>query len=65
MPQATVLALKTMILSRQLKQWRGKRRQKEAAEALAVPYHTYRAYETGKRTPKGLALAELERRMHS
>lgn len=50
-------------LSRRLRVWRGKRRQKEAAADLDVSLPTYRKWEYGKRTPSKLALAELERRM--
>jgi hypothetical protein len=35
-----------------LREWRGKRRQKEAAEILNVPLGTYRTWEYGKRTPR-------------
>ena len=51
------------LLSYRLKAWRGKLRQKEAAEKLGLPLPTYRKYENGHRTPNALALAELERRM--
>jgi len=50
-------------LSKRLKIWRGKLRQKEAADRLDIPLPTYRKYENGHRTPNKLALAELERRM--
>jgi len=46
-----------------LREWRGKRRQKEAASDLDIPLPTYRKYEYGKRTPTKLAMAELLRRM--
>lgn len=46
-----------------LKQWRKNRSLKEAAADLGVDYPSYRKYETGKRTPCKLALAELDRRM--
>jgi len=47
-----------------LKLWRGKKLSlKEAAALLDVDYPTYRKYETGKRTPCKLALAEIERRL--
>jgi hypothetical protein len=47
-----------------LKKWRGQRSLKEAAAAIDVDYPSYRKYETGKRTPCKLALAEIERRMN-
>lgn len=50
-------------LKDRLREWRGKRRQKEAASDLDIPLPTYRKYEYGKRTPNKLALAELLRRM--
>jgi transcriptional regulator with XRE-family HTH domain len=51
------------LLSKRLRLWRGKLRQKEAAAKLDLPLPTYRKYEYGKRTPNKLALAELERRL--
>lgn len=51
------------LLKDRLKAWRGKRSLKEAAADLGVDYPSYRKYETGKRTPHKLAMAELERRM--
>jgi Helix-turn-helix len=53
------------LLKNRLREWRGKRRQKEAAADLDIPVPTYRKYEYGKRTPNRLALAELNRRMDS
>jgi len=55
----------TALLKDQLREWRGKRRQKEAAADLDIPLPTYRKYEYGKRTPNKLALAELTRRMEA
>lgn len=52
-----------MTLAKELKQWRGRLYQKEAADKLQIPLPTYRKYEAGKRTPNKLALAELKRRM--
>lgn len=52
-----------MLLKDKLRIWRGKLYQKEAAEILGIPLATYRKYESGKRTPNKLALAELERRI--
>lgn len=46
-----------------LKKWRGKLRQKEAAEILGVPLGTLRTWEYGKRTPKQITMCEIERRM--
>lgn len=48
-----------------LKEWRGKLYQKEAAEILSVSTATIRKWESGKRTPGKLALAEIERRMEA
>lgn len=53
------------LLKDELKAWRGKRRQKQAAADLDIPLATYRKYEKGKRTPNNLALAELRRRMEA
>lgn len=52
-----------MAFKDRLKAWRGALSLKEAAAALDIDYPTYRKYETGKRTPCKLALAEIERRM--
>jgi DNA-binding XRE family transcriptional regulator len=52
-----------ILLADELKVWRGKLYQKEAAAKLDIPLPTYRKYEKGKRTPNKLALAELKRRM--
>jgi hypothetical protein len=46
-----------------LRKWRGERMQKTAAGILEVPVATLRKWEYGKRTPKPLAMAEIERRM--
>jgi hypothetical protein len=48
-----------------LREWQGKRRQKEAAADLDIPLPTYRKFLYGKRTPNKLALAELVRRMEA
>lgn len=58
MPQSVALLLKD-----RLKEWRGRYSLKEAAAVLDIDYPTYRKYETGKRTPSKLALAEIERRL--
>jgi hypothetical protein len=50
-------------LKDRLREWQGKRRQKEAASDLDIPLPTYRKFLYGKRTPTKLALAELLRRM--
>ena len=52
-------------LKDQLREWRGKRRQKEAAADLDIPLPTYRKYEYGHRNPNKLAMAELKRRMEA
>lgn len=39
--------------------------QKEMSELLRVETGTYRSWEKGKRTPKAMALAELERRIEA
>lgn len=49
--------------NKELKKWRGKRRQKEAAEVLKVSLRTYQNWEQGENTPGSLTLAELRRRM--
>ena len=51
------------LLKDRLRQWRGKRRQKEAAADLDVPVATYRKWEYGDREPNTLAQAELDRRI--
>lgn len=38
---------------------------KEAAAKLAIPFDTYRGWESGKHTPTRLAQTEVERRMKS
>lgn len=53
------------LFSRKLREWRGRRYQKEAAVILDIPLPTYRKYERGKRTPNKLAMAELERRINA
>lgn len=52
-----------MNFTEELRTWRGKLRQKEAADLLKIPLPSYRKYENGKRTPNKLAMAELRRRM--
>jgi transcriptional regulator with XRE-family HTH domain len=54
-----------MSFSERLRKWRGKRRQKEAAADLDVTLAAYRKWEYGKRTPKKITLAEIDRRMIS
>jgi DNA-binding transcriptional regulator YiaG len=51
------------LFKKRLKAWRGKRRQKEAANDLDVTLAAYRKWEYGKRTPTKLSMVELERRM--
>lgn len=48
-----------------LREWRMSRGlfQKEAADILGVNKRTYEAWEYGRTCPKGLAIAELKRRM--
>jgi DNA-binding transcriptional regulator YiaG len=53
----------TELFSERLKKWRGKLYQKEAAAKLDVPLPTFRKWESGKRTPGKLTLAEVIRRM--
>jgi DNA-binding transcriptional regulator YiaG len=52
-----------VLLKDLLREWRGKLRQKEAADKLEVPYATYRKWETGKRTPTKFTELELRRRL--
>ena len=37
--------------AQQLRDWRGKRYQKEAADALGVPFRTYVSWEQGQAAP--------------
>lgn len=52
-----------MLFKDLLKQWRGSRLQKEAADLLDIPLGTYRKWEYGKRTPTKITLAQVEQRM--
>jgi hypothetical protein len=47
----------------ELRSWRGKRLQKEAAGILDIPVGTYVKYEYNTRTPNKFALVEIRRRM--
>lgn len=49
--------------ARQLKQWRGSRPQKQAADILQVPLKTYQNWEQSENEPNALSLEELRRRM--
>lgn len=49
--------------SERLREWRGKRLQKEAAAALQVALSTYRNWEQGMNTPNEMARRWLEERM--
>ena len=47
-----------------LRQWRGQRKQLEAADVLRVPLRTYQSWETGLRMPlkvcRGCVLARMQ-----
>jgi len=47
-----------------LRNWRGKRYQKEAAILLGVPVQTLRKWEYGKRTPTKITQEALKARMN-
>lgn len=47
----------------ELREWRGRRRQKEVAVILNVPCGTVRSWEWGKRTPKKLTLEAVRAKM--
>jgi hypothetical protein len=47
----------------ELRMWRGRRLQKEAADILDIPIGTYRKYEYNQRTPNRYAIIEIKRRM--
>jgi hypothetical protein len=40
------------ITPKELKEWRGPRTQQQAADALSIPYETYRRLESGERKIK-------------
>ncbi len=53
-----------MTFAEELKKWRGKLLQKEAAEILKVPLDSYRAWEYGNREPyDALSKSEIQNRM--
>lgn len=56
------MALKDRLLALRLAR---KLRQKEMAATINLSLNTYRSWETGKRTPGKLAMAELERRIQN
>src|SRR5215813_3192643 len=60
---SAAVQMATLLLAEKLKAWRGRLSLKEAAAKLDIDYPTYRKYESGKRTPCKLALAELQRRL--
>ena len=53
----------TTSFSKILRKWRGKRLQKEGAEALGVNIKTFQAWEYGVNKPHKLTMAEVVRRM--
>jgi DNA-binding transcriptional regulator YiaG len=53
-----------MSFKKELRKWRGKRLQKQAADLLKVKAQTYSTWEQGRRTPSDLARLELRRRMY-
>lgn len=59
----TLVEMAESLLKDRIKKWQGKRSLKECAAVLDIDYPSMRKYATGKRTPRKLALAELERRM--
>lgn len=61
--QLALVAQWVMQFKDEIRKWRGKLYQKEAADKLDIPLATYRKYEIGKRTPQKLAMIELKRRM--
>jgi len=54
--------MKATTFSKALKQWRGSRLQKEAADVLDVKLRTYEGWELG-RNPSRYAINEIQRRM--
>jgi DNA-binding transcriptional regulator YiaG len=55
-----------MSFAEELRAWRGKRLQKQAADVLAVPLDTYRSWEHGQNEPRETApKSEILRRMKS
>jgi DNA-binding transcriptional regulator YiaG len=48
-----------MKFKKQLRRWRGKQSQPEAAAALGVNLATYRNWEQGRNEPKGFGLAKM------
>jgi hypothetical protein len=58
------LVVLPMAFAQELKSWRGKLLQKEAADILKVPLDTYRAWEHGQHEPKEVVTkSEIVRRM--
>lgn len=60
----SVVSVVEMLFKSELKKWRGKLYQKEAAAKLDVPLPTYRKWEQGKKTPRALALEAIRARMN-
>jgi hypothetical protein len=56
------MQMKIGVFGKSLKQWRGKRLQKEAADLLQVNLRTYEGWESG-RNPSRYAINEIQRRM--
>lgn len=50
--------------STELRRWRGKRLQKEAAELLGIGLRTYHSWEQGRRKPTAPSMQEIKRRMY-
>ena len=49
--------------SQEIKNWRGKRLQKEVNDIFSVSLKTYQTWEQGTSEPSRLAMAEVRRRM--
>jgi hypothetical protein len=59
-----LLVVMPMAFAQELRTWRGKLLQKEAAAILGVPLDTYRAWEHGQHEPREvLTRSEIVRRM--
>lgn len=57
--------VKDEAFSKTLREWRGKRRQKEAAAILGVPLETFKCWEYAKQSPRDSFKAYLLEKMKS